>query len=157
MKIESNTGEFNNSPAQRTQNIMDLPEDERIQELRRLGAVTTQQPLPPSSHLKNTKTNVIFPWTPELARQQDILVCCDQYGNTDPEVWGATIEEEDEEKIIMQREAARLQLEIEIRSAANAKLYRQPYVDKNPVPQPTLQNGAVFLEDVDQLLNMVEK
>lgn len=62
-----------------------------MEEMRKLGAKNAVPPLAPSTHLKNTKTGLIFPWSAALAEQRDILVNCDEYGNTDPAVWKQTM------------------------------------------------------------------
>lgn len=61
--------------------------DNATAEMRKLGAVNAAPPLAPSTHLKNIKTGIIFPWSAALAEQRDILVNCDASGNTDPAVW----------------------------------------------------------------------
>lgn len=61
--------------------------DNRVAKMRELGAVNAAPPLAPSTHLKNKFTGVIFPWSAALAEQRDILVNCDENGNTDPEAW----------------------------------------------------------------------
>lgn len=65
-----------------------------MEEMRNLGAKNAEPPLAPSSHLKNVKTGVIFPWSAALAEQRDILVNCDENGNTDPAVWKKTLLQE---------------------------------------------------------------
>lgn len=62
-----------------------------MEEMRKLGAKNVSPPLAPSTHLKNVKTGVIFPWTAALAEQRDVLVNCDENGNTDPAVWKRTM------------------------------------------------------------------
>lgn len=62
-----------------------------VEEMRKLGAKNVAPPLAPSTHLKNIKTGLIFPWTAALAEQRDILVNCDENGNTDPAVWRQTM------------------------------------------------------------------
>lgn len=61
--------------------------NDRVAKMRELGAVNAAPPLAPSTHLKNKFTGVIFPWSAALAEQRDILVNCDESGNTDPEAW----------------------------------------------------------------------
>lgn len=67
-----------------------------MEEMRKLGAKNVTPPLAPSTHLKNIKTGIIFPWTAALAEQRDILVNCDANGNTDPAVWKQTVRSEQE-------------------------------------------------------------
>lgn len=62
-----------------------------VEEMRKLGAKNAVPPLAPSTHLKNITTGLIFPWTAALAEQRDILVNCDENGNTDPAVWKKTM------------------------------------------------------------------
>lgn len=56
-------------------------------EMSKLGAVNAAPPLAPSTHLINKNTGVIFPWSPALAEQRDVLLNCDENGNTDPAAW----------------------------------------------------------------------
>lgn len=82
-----------------------------IEEMRKLGAKNVAPPLAPSTHLKNIKTGVIFPWTAALAEQRDILVNCDENGNTDPVVWQKTVMAEQDlpdQADLMQRAYANL-------------------------------------------------
>lgn len=65
--------------------------DNAVEEMRKLGAKNAVPPLAPSTHLKNIHTGIIFPWSAALAEQRDILVNCDENGNTDPAVWQKTM------------------------------------------------------------------
>lgn len=47
--------------------------------------------LPRSSHLRNKKTGIVFPWSAMLAEQTDIMEPCDASGNTDPAAWESTV------------------------------------------------------------------
>lgn len=60
-----------------------------------MGAKNIAPPLARSSHLKNVKTGLVFPWSPGMAEQRDILVNCDASGNTDPKAWKGTVREEE--------------------------------------------------------------
>lgn len=68
----------------------------RVAKMRELGAKNAAPPLAPSTHLKNRVTGIIFPWTPALAEQRDILVNCDEFGNTDPSAWRGTMLTDDQ-------------------------------------------------------------
>lgn len=59
----------------------------RVAKMRELGAKNAAPPLAPSTHLINKQTGVIFPWSPALAEMRDVLVNCDENGNTDPAAW----------------------------------------------------------------------
>lgn len=61
------------------------------QALTNAGAVNAQPPLPHSSHLKNIKTGIVFPYMERMAQMRDCMVNCDQYGNTDPAAWQPTV------------------------------------------------------------------
>lgn len=63
----------------------------RVAKMRKMGATNAAPPLAPSTHLKNKVTGIIFPWTAALAEQRDILVNCDEFGNTDPAAWKNTM------------------------------------------------------------------
>lgn len=73
-------------------NLLELPQDEMMQELQRVGAMNSSPPLVRSSHLKNKDTGMVFAWNPLLAEQRDIMVNCDINGNTDPEAWEPTVD-----------------------------------------------------------------
>lgn len=73
-----------------------------------MGAQNAAPPLPRSSHLKNVKTGLVFPWSPGMAEQRDLLVNCDASGNTDPAAWQATVnpvEYSEEERAEVMRQA----------------------------------------------------
>lgn len=59
-----------------------------------MGARNAAPPLSPSTHLINKTTGIIFPWTPALAMQHDVLENCDEFGNTDPAAWQKTVRDE---------------------------------------------------------------
>lgn len=44
-----------------------------------------------SSHLRNKRTGMVFPWSEILAEQTDIMENCDATGNTDPAAWEPTV------------------------------------------------------------------
>lgn len=82
-----------------------------MEEMRKLGAKNAAPPLAPSTHLKNIKTGIIFPWTAALAEQRDILVNCDVNGNTDPAAWQKTVRNEQDvpdQNVLMQQAYANL-------------------------------------------------
>lgn len=68
--------------------IMDAQtEQERTAIMRSMGVANLDPPLPHSPCLKVVKTGVVHPWNELLAQQRDLVVCCDEKGNTDPKVW----------------------------------------------------------------------
>lgn len=72
--------------------IMDTPNEEaRIALMRQLGVANVDPPLPHSPCLKNIKTGVVLPWNELLAAQRDLVVCCDENGNTDEAAWGPKV------------------------------------------------------------------
>lgn len=60
-----------------------------------MGAKNIAPPLARSSHLKNIKTGLIFPWNLGMAKQFDLMVNCDASGNTDPAAWQTTVNPEE--------------------------------------------------------------
>lgn len=63
----------------------------RNAELKRLGVVNTEPPLPHSPCLKNKRTGRVLPWNELLANQHDLVECCDANGNTDEAAWGPLV------------------------------------------------------------------
>lgn len=61
--------------------------------LQNAGAINADAPLPRSSHLKNIKTGIVFPYMERMAQMRDVMVNCDQFGNTDPAAWEPTVTE----------------------------------------------------------------
>lgn len=84
----------------------------QFERMAEMGARNAAPPLPRSSHLKNVKTGLIFPWSPGMAEQRDLLVNCDASGNTDPAAWQATVNpveySEDERAEVMRQAYASL-------------------------------------------------
>lgn len=72
--------------------IFDMNDNERIAYMKSMGAKNVDPPLVRSSHVKNIKTGIVFPWNEMLAEQRDIMVNCDANGNTDPAAWLPTVE-----------------------------------------------------------------
>lgn len=107
-----------------------------------MGAKNIAPPLARSSHLKNVKTGLIFPWSPGMAEQRDLLVNCDASGNTDPAAWKATVnpEEYSEEE----RDAAIRMAYAQIRQSSEAGGFQQA-----PPLSTTTQQG--FPEGVQTL------
>lgn len=77
-------------------NLLNLSnDDEMLRALEQTGAMNSVPPLQRSSHLKNIQTGRVLPWNPLLAEQRDIMVNCDEHGNTDPEAWQSTVTDDD--------------------------------------------------------------
>ena len=65
-----------------------VSEDERIAELRDIGALNwEQEPLDISPCVKIKKTGEVLIWNQSFAMRPDLCVNCDEYGNTDPSSW----------------------------------------------------------------------
>lgn len=72
--------------------ILDAAEKGYLPEaLQDAGAINANAPLPRSSHLKNIRTGIVFPYMERMAQMRDVMVNCDQYGNTDPAAWQPTV------------------------------------------------------------------
>lgn len=68
--------------------VMDAKDEEsRRTMLRQMGVMNVDPPLPHSPCLKNIRTGVVLPWNELLAQQRDLVVCCDENGDTDPAAW----------------------------------------------------------------------
>lgn len=87
-----------------------------------------------SSHLKNNRTGMVFPWSELLAEQTDIMVNCDASGNTDPEAWGPTVNpveySEDEKDQLYWAARTSAICHVEDMNAA----YQQRKDGENPIP-----------------------
>lgn len=59
----------------------------REQLMRQMGVANLDPPLPHSPCLKIIKTGRVLPWNELLAEQHDLVVCCDENGNTDEAAW----------------------------------------------------------------------
>ena len=71
--------------------LLDVPEDQRLELMKRMGVADTDPQLPHSPALKVKKTGIIYPWLEILANQPDRFVCCDVDGNEDEAVWGPKV------------------------------------------------------------------
>lgn len=113
--------------------IMDAPDEEsRLALMQKLGVVNAIPPLPHSPCLKNIKTGVVLPWNELLAAQRDLVVCCDENGNTDEAVWGPKVVTggpTNEELAIMARQRIMMRQE----------MCRTEY--EHAMPEPKLQTG----------------
>lgn len=65
--------------------------NERMALMRQMGVANLDPPLPHSPCLKNIRTGTVLPWNELLAAQRDLVVCCDEDGNTDEAVWGPKV------------------------------------------------------------------
>lgn len=117
--------------------------ENRVENLRALGAQNTEPPLPRSAFLKNTKTGLILPWSLGLAEQRDIMVNCDAYGNTDPSAWMNTVNEQD---YTPEEHAALMQAAYQ--AVQGHEVYTVPQAVA-PVmnEQPELPHGAKHLQE----------
>lgn len=104
-----------------------------MDEMRKLGAMNAAPPLAPSTHLKNRITGVILPWTPGLAEMRDILVNCDEYGNTDPAAWKKTARREED---IPDRDELTQMAYAQLRQPEMPFLQREPPKLNEPVEFP---------------------
>lgn len=71
--------------------VLDVPDEQRLDLMRKMGVANTEPQLPHSPALKSKKTGAIFPWLEILANQSDQFVCCDIDGNEDENVWGPKV------------------------------------------------------------------
>lgn len=69
-------------------------EAERTALMRQMGVMNVDPPLPHSPCLKIIKTGIVLPWNELLAQQRDLVVCCDETGNTDPAAWADKVVED---------------------------------------------------------------
>lgn len=126
--------------------------EDRVEYMRRLGARNTEPPLPHSSHLKIKASGRILPWDTLLATQNDLVECCDENGNTDPDVWKLTVKDEPydpdaNKKLMMQAQATAL--------AQAEKMSNEHRVedalDMSVKPMTSYPQGVVSYKDLDSI------
>lgn len=110
--------------------LMDMDDNARQSIMQQMGVANLQPPLPHSPCLKVIKTGVIHPWNELLAAQRDLVVCCDEQGNTDPSAW--------ENKIVKDEIPQRV-LAMRAQNAVFAKKQTESFL--HPTTPVTQQNG----------------
>lgn len=139
--------------------VFSLDSEERAGFLQHLGVKNATPPLAHSPCLRNKKTGLILPWNPMLAEQRDILECCDESGNTDPEAWQDKVQEdssEDDSELMTTAltEATSRQNRI---ARENMSSFRPTMrQDEQPKQSEEYGNDAVSYEDIDNLLSKAE-
>ena len=139
--------------------VFSLDSEERAGFLQHLGVKNATPPLAHSPCLRNKKTGLILPWNPMLAEQRDILECCDESGNTDPEAWQDKVQEdssEDDSELMTAAltEATSRQNRI---ARENMSSFRPTMrQDEQPKQSEEYGNDAVSYEDIDNLLSKAE-
>jgi hypothetical protein len=139
--------------------VFNLDSEERAGFLQHLGVKNATPPLAHSPCLKNKKTGLILPWNPMLAEQRDILECCDESGNTNPEAWQDKVQEdspEDDSELMTAAltEATSRQNQI---AQENMSSFRPTLrQDEQPKQSGEYGNDAVSYEDIDNLLSKAE-
>lgn len=125
--------------------VLGLDDAARVSAMKAMGAKNVDPPLVRSSHLKNAKTGVIFPWNEMLAEQTEIMVNCDANGNTDPAAWLPTVSAED----ISEDERMEM-LHARSLSVAQGAAMTRGYEVPRPIPtqnQPIFPEGVVAFDD----------
>lgn len=127
-----------------------------------LGAKNILPPLERSSHLRIIKSGVVLPWNKTLAEQKGFVECCDEHGNTDPNAWMSTVQNEMTPEQEQKRMNALLQESLVARQqikAAAAELtdrYKsEDAVDLKPKEAPYTY-GAVTYSAAADLMRIVE-
>lgn len=124
-----------------------------------LGAKNIEPPLPRSSHLKNKKTGLVFPWNDMLAEQRDIMENCDASGNTDQSAWMPTVINEEFDADAYKQEMAAASL----KALTVSEGLQQGYMhldsrDRLMTPDPAkMPFDAVPFDDLKVLLDDLEK
>lgn len=130
----------------------------REQYMRDLGATNIAPPLVRSTHLRNKKTGMIFPWNDMLAEQRDIMENCDEHGNTDPAAWMPQVNPEDFDQEAYRQEMAAASLKAMTVSRGMQQGYMHIDSRDRLVPDPVeFPHKAVPFDDLQKLLDMVEK
>lgn len=125
--------------------VLGLDDAARVSAMKAMGAKNVDPPLVRSSHLKNVKTGIVFPWNEMLAEQTEIMVNCDASGNTDPSAWLPTVQAEDlsdDERMEM--------LHARSLSVAQGNSMSQGYETPRSIPtqnQPIFPDGVVAFDD----------
>lgn len=137
--------------------VFDLEgEEARIAYMKALGARNMDPPLVRSTHLKIIASGRVLPYDEMLAEQRDLVQNCDQFGNTDPAVWGPqvdhTVIDPDSQRLAM----ALAQEAILSQSAQLTSHGRQPQLDPAkplPVDYPP---GVIAVADIQNLHTLLE-
>lgn len=138
-----------NAAPQNASQIFELTGDERVAYMKALGARNVDPPLPRSSHLRNKKTGVVFPWNELLAEQYDVMECCDASGNTDPAAWQATVAMAplpDEDNALMAAKALDTTLGV---ATGLTDTYRSAEAPVVAPVETRLPDGTEFYDDVN--------
>lgn len=121
-------------------------EQDRVDYMRKRGAKNVDPPLPRSSHLKLLKSGHVIPYNELFAMQRDLVVNCDQYGNTDPEAWMPTVSgdevlTEDDQIRIMQAQGELLSQALSMSNKYRAS----DAIDISPRPMEMPQGAEPFV------------
>lgn len=139
--------------------VFNLNSEERAGFLEHLGVKNATPPLAHSPCLKNKKTGIILPWNPMLAEQRDILECCDEQGNTDPEAWQDKVQEDSSEDERELMAAALNEATSRQNTIAQEKMSSfRSTMKKMDQPAQSDQYGdeAVPYEDIEKLMSKAE-
>ena len=113
--------------------IMDIDDDQaRLAMMRQMGVANVDPPLPHSPCLKNIRTGRVLPWNELLAAQRDLVVCCDEDGNTDEAVWGPKV---------IKNELSTAELNVLARQQMLVSKESQVTKYEHDVPNPQLNKG----------------
>lgn len=131
-------------------------ENERIAYMKSLGAKNVDPPLPKSSHLKIIATGRVLPYNDMLAEQRDLVQNCDQFGNTDPAVWGQTVDttevSPEEHRLAMLRAMETVLGQANQMTAPG----RQPQVDPSTSYPADYPKGIIAISDIQNLHSLLE-
>lgn len=111
------------------QELMSADEENRLNMMRQMGVANIDGPLPHSPCLRNKKTGVILPWVEILALQRDLVECCDEEGNTDPEAW--------QPKVV-----PTYKRNPELTTMANRQVFEPKKTYEHPIPETKQTDGV---------------
>lgn len=123
-------------------------ENERTALMRQMGVANIDGPLPHSPCLKNIRTGVVLPWNELLAQHHDLVVCCDEDGNTDPAKWGPKVIQNNTANDVLTLMA---QQQMFVPKADSQYEHYTPSVKQNIGPTEYEKHDAVSYAEIDKL------
>lgn len=131
-------------------------EEARVAYMKALGARNMDPPLVRSTHLKIKASGRVLPYDEMLAEQGDLVQNCDQFGNTDPAVWGPQVVHVEVDPDAQRLAMAKAQEAILSQAAQMTSHGRQPQLDPAkplPVDYPP---GVIAVADIQNLHTLLE-
>lgn len=140
--------------------LMDMDDSTRQATMRQMGVANLEPPLPHSPCLKVIKTGVVHPWNALLAAQRDLVVCCDENGNTDPSAWESKVDENGPSQQELRIQAQRAMfVSKEMRQGNDSFMHYTPPVTQqnNDGKTEYERQGVISFSDIENLRSQLRK